>query len=131
MGLTSWNAAGVIEAVSKQAEDGMRKAADGLVRQVQAGLSGSSPSAEGSPPGEVTGELIRAVSSKVAGGSDGPAVLVGVVDDPEQAAKGARLAGGFVGRDALGRFYNEKPRPWLAPVVLRNKDAIVRDIAGG
>lgn len=131
MGLAFWNAEGVVAKVSKDAEAGMRKAADAIVRQVQAGLSGSSPSPEGSPPGEVTGELIRSVTAKPTSSGNGPEVLVGVVDNPEQAAKGARLAGGFVGRDALGRFYNEKPRPWLAPVVLRNKDAIVRDIAGG
>lgn len=131
MGLASWNADRVVAMVSKRAEDGMKKAGDDLVRQVQASLSGSSPSAPGSPPGEVTGELRHSVRTKVTSTGKGPVVLVGVIDNPEQAAKGARLAGGFVGRDALGRFYNEKPRPWLAPVVLRNKDAIVRDIAGG
>lgn len=110
---------------------GMRSAVKFARDEVRAELSGPPGSAPGQPPGKVDGDLIRAVKHKVQRPKWGVVGIVGIFDDPEQAAKGARLGGGYAGTDSAGRTYTEPPRPWLLPVIRRNAKAILSRVLSG
>jgi hypothetical protein len=109
----------------------MRVALREVRDQVRVDLSGPAGSRAGGPPGKVDGDLIKAIRYSVRTKGDLVLGAVGVLKDPDQAAKGARLAGGFAGKDRNGRMYSEAPRPWLVPVVRRNSKRIVDHITRG
>jgi hypothetical protein len=52
-------------------------------------------------------------------------VIVGN-DQPQ----GPRLEFGFVGRDVLGRFYNQAARPHIRPALDENKDSAINEFRG-
>lgn len=110
---------------------GMRKAVRFARDEIRAELSSPGPSAPGEPPGKIDGDLIRAVRHKVNRPRWGVVGVVGVLNDPEQAAKGARLAGGFTGVDSKGRVFSQEPRPWLMGPIERNADRILDLIFSG
>lgn len=109
--------------------NGLRKALRRLRDEVRKDLSGPADSPEGGPPGMVTAQLRDAVKHKVSSDAKGITAVIGVLDDTEAMAYGARLGGGFAGRDRLGRLYSQAPRPWLEPAVERNAAQIVDDVA--
>lgn len=131
-GVVEWNGKKVYGAVKTSVRKGMGKATTHARRETVAVLRKSpSPSPEGGPPGRGTGDLAKAVKKKTKTYSDGVTGLVGILDDPEQAAVGARLAGGFVGTDRLGRTFSQAPRPWITTVVRAEAAEITRLIASG
>lgn len=126
-----WNDKAFKKALRNGVSRGMRSAAKFGRDEVRKELGGPAGSAPGQPPGKVDGDLIRAVKHKVQRPRWGVVGIIGIFDDPEQAAKGARLAGGYAGTDSAGRTYTEQPRPWLLPVIRRNAAAIVRRVLSG
>jgi hypothetical protein len=131
MPVEQWDQRKVIRALRGEVTKGMRRAMKHVRVTVRAELSGPAGSPPGGPPGKVDGDLIRAVRHKVKVKRNTVSGFVGVLDDPVQAAKGARLAGGFAGRDRDGRLYSQQPRPWLAPVLRREADKVVEIINRG
>lgn len=129
MPITEWRDADLKRVIRNAASKGMRRAVKMLAEEAKAELGGPAGSRPGQPPGRVDGDLIRAVKYKVNRPRWGVQGVVGIIKDPEQAAKGARLAEGFAGKDAKGRTISEGPRPWLAPVVKRNGAKVVSMIA--
>lgn len=125
MPVTEWRDKDLKRVIRNATSKGMRRAVKMLRDEVRANLGGPAGSREGQPPGRVDGDLIRAVKHKVNRPRWGVQGVVGIIDNPEQAAKGARLAEGFAGKDSAGRTISEGPRPWLAPVVRRNGSKVV------
>lgn len=131
MPVERWDQKRVVREMRKETTKGMRRAMKHVRLVVRAELAGPSPSPEGGPPGKVEGDLIRAVRHWVKVRRNTVSGFVGVRDDPVQFAAGARLAGGFVGRDRDGRVYDQKPRPWLQPVLRREANKVVEIINRG
>jgi hypothetical protein len=87
------------------------------VRQTESGnLIGLQPSAPGQPPKVVSGRLKQSWNHVVIRRKNRVIGRVGtdVVYDP-------RLELGFVGRDSLGRNYNQAPRPHIRPAFEETK----------
>lgn len=125
MPITEWKDKDLKRVIRNATSKGMRRAVKMLRDEARADLSGPAGSTEGEPPGRVDSDLIKAVKHKVNRPPWGVQGVVGIIDNPEQAAKGARLAEGFAGKDSAGRTRSEGPRPWLVPVVERNADKVV------
>ena len=126
-----WNDKELIASVRRSMAKRLRSVGKSIAAEMRQDLSGPAGSPPGGPPGRVDGDLIAAVGHSVRQDRRGITMAVGVLRDPVQFAKGARLAGGFVGRDRDGRVYNQAPRPWAAPVVERNSGRIVAELTQG
>ncbi|MDZ7732201.1 MAG: hypothetical protein U5R31_03035 [Acidimicrobiia bacterium] len=137
----SWESRQMVTLSQKAMTAGLREAGKYARRGIKAELGTSGPSAEGSPPGKVSGDLRRAVSYRVKSRARRfSAMDVGVLRPnrydrkyPGEAyAKALRLARGFTGRDRLGRFYRQRGRPFVDPFLRRNESRmaqIVQDTA--
>lgn len=126
--IKDWNDRDLKRVIRNATSKGMRRAVKMLRDEARADLGGAPNSAPGQPPGKVDGDLVRSVKHKVKRPRWGVQGIVGIIDNPLEAAKGARLAEGFAGRDSRGRVFSQAPRPWLAPVVERNAAKVVRMI---
>ncbi len=69
----------------------------------------------------ITGNLARSIAAKIVGVAK---VAVGT-----DVVYGPRVEFGFTGADALGRIYNQAPRPYLRPALDENRDEILREVA--
>jgi hypothetical protein len=109
-------------------------------KEIKAELGGAKNSPEGGPPGVDTGTLRKAVSYRIKSRAGRyVAVDVGVLmKSPwDSKAKGKafpgrmhaqalRLARGYVGTDRLGRRYSQRGRPFVDPVLRREKDRLAQ-----
>lgn len=137
--ITGWNADAVTRRAMDEFAKRMRRAvivpadeAKRLVSRAQPTRRtasgrriGLDPSKPGEPPKIVTGILRANIGTEVridygARTVDG---FIGVKKGPAD-PYGRRLELGFVGRDALGRYVNQAPRPYLIPAVLFTADRI-------
>lgn len=126
----TWQGRQMVSLTQKAMTAGLREAGKFARRGIKAELGARGPSAEGSPPGKVSGDLRKAVSYRVKSRAGKfSAMDVGVLrpnryDDgyPGEAyAKALRLSRGFTGRDRLGRFYRQQGRPFVDPFLRRNE----------
>jgi hypothetical protein len=129
VGFVKWNEKPMLLAVRRNIAKSLRGVVQFIRNEVRTGLSGPAGSPEGGPPGKVDGDLISSIGYRVRQDARGITATVGVQNDPVQFAKGARLAGGFVGRDRDGRYYSQGERPWLAPVFEQYEDMFLIVIA--
>lgn len=139
-----WDTKKIETMTAKALEAGLREAAKHGRKAIKAELGGGADSPAGGPPGKVSGALRRSVGYRVKK-RRGKYVLVDVgvlrpspwdSKAPGRAfpgrmhAQAVRLASGFVGRDRKGRLYQQRPRPFVEPVLRRDKKkmaTIVRD----
>lgn len=131
------NSRPLVKSVQTAMTAGLREAAKHGRREIKAALSGPAGSEPGQPPGKVTGRLARSVGYRVKSKAGKFSVVdVGVLrpsryDEKfpgEMHAIAVRLARGFVGIDRLGRTYAQQPRPFVAPVLAREKAEMARII---
>lgn len=100
---------------------------DGAVYKVPNTNQLHQASSPGNPPAVLFGQLKGSFQTRYSN-EDGKFMgYVGPVGVPY--AK--RLEFGFVGEDALGRKYNQEPRPFMRPVAHENEDEIQRILRGG
>lgn len=136
--ITSWRAAEFQASVAQKVEHGMELACAMLETEAKLSVSisgdhhGGDPSAPGEPPHLQSGEL-RAGISHTVDAFDGQMVRghLGVLASSPANKYARRLELGFAGVDSLGRHYNQAPRPYLRPAVLRNRDRVVELIGKG
>lgn len=137
MPILEWNAGRVQQAAADKAESGMLKAttyvesvARDLVRQ-KSNIHGDNPSLPGEPPARVSGQLGAHITHQVERDATTVRGYVGIAKGsiPDDYAR--RLELGFVGTDSRGRTYDQAPRPFLRPALLRSRDKIVELIAKG
>lgn len=130
--ILEWNAGALLASVADKVELGMNLAMAALEqdarRQVGRINPGNMPSAPGEAPGTVSGRLAFNIDFEMAREEDAIRGFLGVRDDVRYAL---RLELGFVGVDSLGRRYDQAPRPFLRPTLLRNRARIVEIIAAG
>jgi hypothetical protein len=124
--ITKWNAAGIVEASLKVSERRMGMAVTLVQRDIKVSLNvgnpkGDAPSAPGEPPRKVSGRLFGSIFVKVIRNAS---QVLGVVGTNVKYAR--RLELGFVGKDALGRMFRQKPRPFIRPAFVRLRDQIKR-----
>lgn len=134
--VVAWYGPQVFSRVDRGVYHGLQIAGKHLADQVRGTLGGPANSPEGGPPGKVSGELQKSIGYKIGRAPEGGwKMKVGVVKGGwEVYAKAVRLSAGFVGRDRLGRFYSQGPRPFLVPVMkteaVRTNEAFVRGARG-
>jgi len=133
MPILEWNAGSFLKSMADKVEHGMELAAthvEGEAKQMvsRGNIHGDAPSLPGEPPKVVSGTLRANISHQVVRSADTIAGFVGV---HENVAYARRLELGFVGTDSLGRNYDQAPRPFLRPALLRSRDKIVELIARG
>ena len=130
-GITSWSAGVILGKTAQQVQRGVSKVCAFLATETKKLLSVQGdpqhPSAPGQPPHRVSGKEQSNVDFA-------PAVIDGTqvhgsYGERENVAYALRNEFGFVGTDALGRNIDQAPRPAFRPVLLRNRDSIVRIIA--
>lgn len=127
--IITWNAGGILDSVGDKVERGMNLAVAFLVAEASnlvtvPGLG--EPSAPGQPPLLQSGTLHANMDFEVERRSDAIHGFFGVRND---VAYALRLELGFVGVDSLGRHYDQAPRPFLRPALLRNRDRIIQILA--
>lgn len=130
-----WRERSYLDATRRDLERGMAAAGAFVTSEVKSSLSvgnvtGKEPSASGEPPRTVTGALRSNIDFVVESDPGEVRGFVGVRRGPAD-AYARRLELGFVGRDSLGRFYQQEPRPYLRPAVFDNRREIMRRIARG
>jgi hypothetical protein len=130
--ILSWNAGAFEGHTAEQVARGVTQAViflEGEAKQLVS-TPGPEPSAPGEPPHRQIGNL-RADISHEAATIDGATVrgAIGVIEGSVAAPYARRLELGFVGVDSLGRHYDQAPRPFLRPAVLRNREKVVELIA--
>lgn len=81
----------------------------------------------GEPPRRRTGNYRRSIVAVVGKSQTGKSMVGRVGSDSPYAR---RLEFGFVGRDSLGRFYNQKPRPHMRSTMEEEAREVARRIAG-
>lgn len=82
--------------------------------------------ASGRPgPRKVTGEYVKSIYAKPGLDTQGD-FSIAVGSDAPQAA---RLEFGFVGRDSLGRMYNQPPFPHFSPALALLEPMLMKDMA--
>jgi len=133
MSILTWNAGQVQQAMADKAERGMTLACiyvEGEAKEMvsRGNIGGDNPSLPGEPPKTVSGTLRANISHAVVRSAD---TITGSVGVRENVAYARRLELGFVGTDSLGRNYDQAPRPFLRPALLRSRDKIVELIAKG
>jgi hypothetical protein len=84
------------------------------------------PSDPGEPPHKQSGRLYGSIFFSV-NRKDNQVTGVIYSNDP----KARRLELGFVGRDSLGRTYDQKPRPFMRPGLANSRDRIKKILGGG
>lgn len=115
--------------VAKGVRGRMAKAGDVVKKSLKQSLSGSSPAPAGQPPGKADGRLVGSIKRKTFGG-DNPGFIVLPRTERDKEVFG-RLQKGFVGRDARGRVYNQRPRPTTGPALERVSGEVLRKITDG
>jgi hypothetical protein len=124
-----WYGERYMRELRKAAGQGMRKAATSEKARIRSALGGPAGSPEGGPPGRESGALQDAIDARVRTSKNSTSMTIGVMgDDTEVMAYAARLAGGFVGRDALGRAYSQGARPFLDVDEATVVDAVVGEM---
>lgn len=129
----TWAKDGIVDDVDKAMAAGLKAAGIHGRKAIKAELAGRPDSPEGGPPGKVSGNLQKAVTSRAfrkKGKYVG--VDVGVPKKSSYDNKGpgkhypgrmhaqaVRLARGFVGKDRRGRIYQQRGRPFAEPVLKR------------
>jgi hypothetical protein len=136
----SWQGKKIEQLTVKALTAGVRAGAIHGRAQLRAELRKPGPSSPGSPPGMRSGQLAKAVTFRIKT-RKGKYVLadVGVLNpSPQDAnakgktfkgrmhAQALRLDRGYVGRDRLGRVYNEPARPFIRPVLDRERRVMIR-----
>lgn len=86
-------------------------------------------SSEGNPPALMTGYLAGHIQTAY-DEEDGGLVQNGYFG-PQDIPYAKRLEFGFVGEDALGRNYNQAPRPYMSTTTFEEEDAVKRILRGG
>lgn len=120
----SWNPDTVVKMALRQAEKRMVTATLLVEREVKQSLNvsnrgGTEPSPAGSPPRKGIGELQRSIVRVVKRGSRDVRGFIG-----STSKKARRLELGFVGKDSLGRTYDQQPRPFLRPAFHQSLDRV-------
>jgi hypothetical protein len=118
--LDKWNGGQFLASILDGVERGMGLAMAELAADAKRMLGvagGGEPSASGLPPHLQSGRLRAGVDFRVERGDDIVRGFLGVDGD---VAYALRLELGFVGIDSLGRHFNQAPRPFLRPTLLRN-----------
>jgi hypothetical protein len=133
MPILEWNAGRFNQLIADKVEHGMELACiyveSEAKREVSRGnIHGDNPSLPGEPPKVVSGTMRANISHQVVRNADTISGFIGV---RENVAYARRLELGFVGTDSLGRTYDQAPRPFLRPALLRSRDKIVELIAKG
>lgn len=128
MPVTAWLPDAIVDGALKRTEERMAKACVVVARNIKSLLNvrAKQPSAPGEPPHKVTGRLYDSIFFRVE--RDGKEVI-GIVYSNDKKAR--RLELGFVGKDSLGRVYDQKPRPFMRPGFANSKDQIKKIIGGG
>lgn len=130
-----WRDDQVLKLTQKALAAGLREAGKFSRKGIRAELGRAGPTAEGSPPGKVSGDLRRAVIYRTKSRKGKYVAMdVGVLrPNPrdqkypgEMYALALRLARGFVGRDRLGRTYSQRGRPFIDPFVNRNRGRLAQ-----
>lgn len=124
--ITKWYPERVEAYALAEEEKRMRLAVEyvrGMVRRKinRGNRSGDNPSLPGEPPKKVRGGLFNSIATDVRRGQ-GRMAVYGIVGSNMAYAR--RLELGFTGVDKLGRRYDQKPRPYLRPTLVENRDAI-------
>lgn len=134
-GIKNWNDDGLMRNVSKELEKRMKKALLSSERFTKVlvsrgNIGGGNPSKPFEPPKVVTGVLRSAIGFQIR--KEGFTVIgvLGVRKGPAD-DYAIRLEKGFVGRDSLGRVYNQKPRPYLVPTLTQHGPTILNIIRRG
>ncbi|MFC5587558.1 hypothetical protein ACFPRA_01375 [Sporosarcina soli] len=87
-------------------------------------------SAGGEVPAKVTGWLAQNVIAKPVLEWTGPVSYVGIRGGPDGVPYAKRLEYGFVGRDSLGRMYNQEARPFFRSTYEVEREDIKRMLGG-
>lgn len=126
----SWTPGVLVAATEYDMERRIRQAqllvqAD-IKRSINVGnRTGKNPSQPGQPPKKVTAQLFQSIAAPAPEKVNGE--IKGLVGTNKEYAR--RLELGFVGRDKLGRNYNQAPRPFLRNAIVRNRLEIAAILA--
>lgn len=131
MGVTKWNPKPIMEAALKLEEQRMGKACavvQGNIKTLlnKGGGRAHKPSAPGEPPRKQTGRLYGSIFFMVKREEN---QVYGVIYSND--VKARRLELGFVGRDSLGRTYDQKPRPFMRPGFEKSKTVVAKILGDG
>jgi len=124
-----WNGGPFLASIADRVEIGMNLATAAVAddaRSLVGVAGGGEPSAPGEPPRMQRGTLQANIGASVERDAYAVRGFIGVRDN---VAYALRLELGFVGVDSIGRHYNQAPRPFLRPALLRNFDRVVAIIA--
>lgn len=80
----------------------------------------------GESPRKVTGRLYDSIYFRVERQGN---QMVGIIYSNDKKAR--RLEYGFVGRDSLGRVYDQKPRPFMRPGLAESLEAVKKILGDG
>lgn len=86
-------------------------------------------SSPGNPPAKMTGHLSAHIMTEY-DTEDSGNIAVGYVG-PQDTIYAKRLEFGFKGEDALGRVYDQEPRPYMSPTAFEQEDNVKRILKGG
>lgn len=130
MPITKWYQERVVQKALDAAEVRIAKACAVVQRNIKTALNrpggrGSVVSSPGESPRKQSGRLYGSIFFSVVREQK---EIVGVIysNDP----KARRLELGFVGRDKLGRLYDQAPRPFMRPGLANSQDQIKRILGG-
>jgi len=130
MPVKEWHDKLIIKKVLDIQERRMRLATQVVIGNVKrlinrGNITGKDPSAPGEPPKKVTARLFNSITDEVVRTDT---EVIGAVGTNVDYAR--RLEKGFVGRDSLGRIYDQAPRPFLAPGLHKSLEQVRRILVG-
>lgn len=129
MPVRAWKQEKVVEKALEIEAQRMAKACVVVQRNIKVLLnkkgSATNRSAPGESPRKQTGRLYDSIFFKVERQGN---EVVGVIYTNDKKAR--RLELGFVGKDSLGRVYDQAPRPFMRPGLANSQDS-VKKILGG
>ncbi len=131
MAILSWNAGTFLTRTADKVERGMRRAGNYVERQAKEmvnrpNIHGDDPSLPGEPPKKVSGEMESHIGFEIV---REPLLIRCLIGVSQVIPYACRLELGFVGVDSRGRHYNQAPRPFLRPALLRSRSRIIELIA--
>ena len=125
-GIRKWEPEKVIKATLLEQEKRMGRACALVQREIKTLLNVGGgrdriPSAPGEPPHKQSAKLYGSIHFAVKRDKDS---VLGIIYSNDKKAR--RLELGFVGKDSLGRTYDQKPRPFMRPGFETSKPAARR-----
>lgn len=121
-----WFDKGFLRLVNKEVDRNLKKAGTFIVNELKRNVLNveghGEPSPPGQPPHKQSGDLVKSIARQRVGNEE----RVG-----SNLPYARRLELGFRGADILGRMYNQPPRPYLRPTVIKNQKKIARIILTG